>query len=138
MLSRRYVFHFRRMLTLRHIQSRHGMQEGHHIGVAQVIEPWLLRQGTGMDGLLVAVPNANQRQSQPIFCAILMTMTTTSVSTVLRSILFFPCSVPYVACTVAASSYVQLISPARSQGADDNTSTSRVTITSPGNSSSDH
>ena len=51
-----------------------------------------------------------------------------------------------MACTdilVSASSYVQLISPARSrvahgQGADDNTSSSRVTITSPGNSSSDH
>ena len=39
---------------------------------------------------------------------------------------------------MSASSYVQLISPARSQGADDNTSSSRVTITSPGNSSSDH
>ena len=70
-----------------------------------------------------------------------MPMTTTSVSTVLRRILFFPCSAPSVACTdilVSASSYVQLISPARSQGADDNTSSSWVTITSPGNSSSDH
>ena len=31
MLSRLYVFPSRRMAKLRHIQSRHGMQEGHHI-----------------------------------------------------------------------------------------------------------
>ena len=69
----------------------------------------------------MAVPNGNQRQSQSIFCAILMPMTTTYVSTVLRRILFFPCSAPSVACTdilVSASSCVQLISPARSRGAD--------------------
>ena len=68
-----------------------------------------------------------------------MPMTTTSVSTVLWRILFTPCSAPSVACTdilVPASSGVQLISPARSQGADDNTSSPRVTITCPGNSSS--
>ena len=88
---------------------------------------------------LVLVPNANQRHSQPIVCAILMPMTTTSMSTVLRIFLFIPCSAPSVAYTnilVSASSCVQLISPARSQGADDNTSSSRVTITCPGHSSS--
>ena len=31
MLSRRYVFPSRPMTKLRHIQSRHGMQEGHCI-----------------------------------------------------------------------------------------------------------
>ena len=87
---------------------------------------------------VVPVPNANQRQSQPILCAILMPMTTASVSTVLRRILFIPCSAPSEACTnilVSASSCLQLISPAISQGADDNTSSSRVTITRPANSS---
>ena len=58
------------------------------------------------------------------------------VSTVLRRILFIPCSAPSEACTnilVSASSCVQLISPAISHGADDNTSSSRVTITRPAN-----
>ena len=66
-------------------------------------------------------------------------MTTTSESTVLRRILFIPCSAPPEACTdilVSASPCVQLTCLARSQGADDNTSSSRETITSPGNSSS--
>ena len=88
---------------------------------------------------VVPVPNAKQRQSQRIFFARLMPMITTSGSPVLRRILCVPRSAPcdaYTNILVSASSCVQFISHAGSQGEVDNTSSSRVTITSPGHSSS--